>query len=323
MKKIFLLFLTLFLLFFASCTTSTNKSSDYLPSFNGGDTALSFDFGENTPPDTVRDQSLQPFSVRISVQNQGETDIAENSGYVVLTGFNPSELNLNQTSKPLNALRGNHKQGDNVISGGQQQVIFDNLKYTSDIFSGSLPLTIYANICYPYKTRSVALLCINGDTTPSIDDRTKICDLEGERPFANSGAPVKIDNVKQYSGGTSKIQFQFDIVHVPSSDNAILVESGSIDSRCKVNGKDPSSSEVLTSVDKVRYNVSTGIPGLSCSDSQSGNGEATLYGGDPITVTCIQDTTDQPEYEKAVSIQLEYDYIDRVGKTITIQHIDQ
>ena len=314
-----------FMMLFAGCDSSGSSSKQNgfeLASFNGGDDALVFDFQEESPPDKIRDQSLQPFTVRLLVENIGEADINESSGYVVLTGFNPEDLGLTEsdTSMPLQLLRGYKKQGDNVIPGGKQNVIFSNLKYIPSVVSGTYPFTFYANICYPYKTSAFAMVCINGDTIPAIDEKAQICELEGQKQFANSGAPVGIVNFEQYPYGEHSIQFQFEIEHTPTSDDANIYELGSIDSMCDINGYSASSSEAVFKRDRVTYEVETGIAGLDCEGTGINTNTVTLSNNRYI-VTCIQDTLDQAEYEKPVSIVLKYDYLDRISKSINIEHI--
>lgn len=326
MKKAILILITITLLLFAGCSSggsnTKQNSFELTSSFNGGDGAITLEFGEEAPPDKVRDQELQPFVVRLLLRNTGEYEIPENSAYVTLTGFNPADLNLADNSKPLVSMRGYKKQGDNVIEGGTQIVTFDNLKYINSVVSGSVPMTIYANVCYPYETKAFAVMCINGDTIPALDKRAEICELEGDKEFANSGGPVKIDNVKQYPFGQHSVQLQFDIIHTPTSEDANVYERNSIDSDCKINGASPSGSEALFKRDKVTYTVETGIAGLNCESTNSGTNTVTLT-GDKYTVTCIQDTENQEEYPKPITITLKYDYLDRISKTINIEHIDR
>ncbi len=322
LKRLLILMGLFSLLFFAGCESSSdaNQNGYELASFNGGESGVDFSFAQESPPDKVRDQGLQPFSVRILVENNGEYDIPENSAYITLDGFNPEDLGLTETSKTLMALRGVKKQGTNIIPGGKSQVVFDNMKYVNSIISGTIPIKIYANICYPYETKSVGILCINGDTVPAIDSKAQICELEGDKQYANSGAPVKIENLKQYAYGKNSIQIMFDIVHIPTSSDANIYEPGSIDSNCNINGVSASSSDALFKRDRVKYTIDTGIPGLNCESTGTNTNIVTLT-DNRYTVTCIQDTLNQAEYEKPISITLDYDYLDRKSKSINIEHI--
>lgn len=311
------------MLLFAGCTSSGSgkKNGFELNSFNGGDESLTLEFAENSPPENIRDQGLQPFSIRLLVKNMGEYDIPEGEGFVSLSGMDPVTWNLQNTSKPLMLLNGFKKQGDNVIPGRSQQVIFSDLKYTDNIESGSFPFNLVANLCYPYETKAFALVCINGDTLPSLDEKAQICEIDGDKKFANSGAPVKIANVVQYPYGQSSIQIKFDIVHKPVSTNSNIYEPGSIDSNCNINGGSPStSSQAAYKRDKVLYTVESDIPGLDCEGTGSNTNTVQLL-DDKYTVTCIQDTSGQPEYEKPITITLKYDYWDRISKQIIVEHV--
>jgi len=322
-KNIILIIGAILLLFLSGCSSSqsdANKNGFELSSFNGGDKAVDFSFEKDSPPQTVRDQSLQPFNVRLLVVNNGEYDIPENSAYVKLDGFNKDDLGLSAISKPLLALRGVKKQGSNVIDGGKQQVVFSNLKYVNSVVSGSIPIKIYANICYPYETKAMALVCINSNTVPAIDKKAQICDLSGNKKFANSGAPVKITNFKEYPYGKHSVQFTFDIVHTPTSADANVYQSGSIDSNCNINGSAASTSNALFKRDKVTYTIDTGLSGLNCESLGKNTNTVTLT-NNKYTVSCIQDTLNQNEYEKPISIKLNYDYLDRKSTNINIEHI--
>jgi len=326
-KNIFLILVLSVLLVFSGCTSNSDaKKSGFglKESFNGGDKAIEFAFLAEAPPAKIRDQSMQPFVVRLSVDNLGEFDIPENSAYVSLEGFRPEVLGMTeeQTSKPIQALRGIKKQGSNVIPGGKQQISFENLKYTDSVVSGVVPFTIYANVCYPYQTKSRTIICVNGNTVPAIDKKTVVCNLEEAKESANSGGPIKISNVKEYPYGTSSIQFQFDIVHKPTSTSANVYERGSIDSKCDINGKSAGSPDALYKKDRVKYTVETGLTGLNCESTGSNTNTVSLT-NNMYTVTCIQDTTDQNEYNQFVSITLDYDYLDRKDIKVNVEHIQR
>ena len=322
-KKIIIILGVIFLLILSGCTSSKSKANQNgfeLSSFNGGDKAVDFSFEPNSPPTTVRDQGLQPFSVRLLIENNGEFNIPENSAYIKLDGFNNADLGLKINSKPLLALKGVRKQGSNVIDGGKQQVVFSNLKYVNSVVSGSIPIKIYANICYPYQTKAMALVCINGNTIPAIDKKAQICDLSGDKKIANSGAPIKVTNFKEFPYGKHSVQFTFDIVHTPTSPDANVYELGSIDSNCNINGSPASTSKALFKRDKVRYTIDSGISGLNCEGLGTNTNIVTLT-NNKYTVSCIQNTLNQNEYEKPISIKLDYDYLDRKSVNINIEHI--
>lgn len=325
MKRNIVILFIVMILGVAGCTTGGDGTTNVGVSgaFNGGDRALTYAFAEGAPPERIRDGGLQPFQVRVRVQNSGEYDISEGSGFVTLTGFNPADLGLTQTSQALPFMRGFKKQGNNVIDGTVHQATFNNLRYEPELPSGSTSQRIFANFCYPYQTNSLARICIAGDTLRSFDGESTICELEGAKEFANSGAPVRIENVEQFPAGTSSIQIQFDIVHTPTSDEGRLFQAGTLDSQCNVNGNSPSSADADLLSDYVRYTVDTNLPlGLNCENTGTGSNQVQLT-NNRYTVFCIQDTTGQSEYERPIDITLEYDYLERISTDVTVEHISQ
>lgn len=326
-KKILSIMLFAALLVFAGCSSETGaKKSGYeLDSFKGGNEGLVFSFDESMPPSTIKDQGLVPFNVRIMAENKGEYDIPENSAHVRLTGFDKTELNLQDSSMTFAAIAGFKKQGDNERPGARQTVMFNNLKYMGDIVSGTYNFDMAANVCYPYETRAIAELCISGNTYSSLDNDYANCEIEGDKKYANSGAPVKIENVKQFSNGQSSIQIQFDIVHSSKVGSGTIFERGSLDSECNVNGKSPSSTDAILAKNKVTYHVDTSIPGLNCEGTGT-NTNTVILSDDTnrYIVTCLQDTTDQEEtFSKLIQLKLEYDYLDRISKTLSVEHINR
>ena len=325
MKKILLVLVFGIMLVFAGCTgTTSSKKNGYSldGAFNGGNTAITMEFTEGQPPAKIRDGGLQPFTIRAMITNKGEYDIPQGEGHVVLSGISYDDFNVDEASVELPALRGVKKQGTNTISGAIQPIMFSNLKYLPQLPSGVHTQKIYMDICYPYQTSALISMCVSGSTLQSFDSDLKVCDVEGTRKYANSGAPVIVENVKQTPAGTSSVMIQFDIVHKKTSGNGRVYKSGSLDSYCKVYGKSVSSTDADVYENYVKFEVNTGIDGIDCSGTGSNKGEVFLSNG-KTTVYCTQDTSNQEDYERPVNVVLNYDYFDRISKDVQIEHISQ
>jgi hypothetical protein len=316
-KKISSIIILASTLLFAGCSSdgSSGGSSNPSSAFKGGDSGLSISFEKDAPPEIIRDSDSQSFSVRLLVKNDGEYDIVENTGYVSLGGIDKSVYNLQESSKSIPRLKGYDIQTGN--DGSTQYILFSNLKYSGEVL-GSTTENLVANICYPYKTRTSTNLCISGDTSSYVDEDLKYCDLEGTRDSSSSSGPLYIENVKQFPSGESSIDFQFDIVHKPKSTTSTLYKSGSIGPDCKINGYTPKSPEARNSRNKVKYTVDTGLTGLNCETTGSGSNTIELF-SDRYNVICKQDTSNQEEFEKPISITLDYEYFDRISTDITIE----
>ena len=322
-KNMIVVILATLLLVISGCSSSSNdtKSSGISEgAFNGGSEALTFSFQEGTPPETIRDGGLQPFSIRLLVQNEGEYSIEQGEAAVSLTGFSSGDLNLDDSSQSLQAIRGVRKQGDNVIDGGRAQVTFSNMKYLPELPSGTHTQTLYANLCYPYKTKSLASLCITGDPLSGYDEDSSVCDVESSRDYANSGAPIKIENVEQYAGGQNSIEFKFDIVHSQEENSGTVYRRDSMDTSCNVGGSAPSSSDASLEENYVEFSVDAApLRDISCNGGGK-TGEVQLTDGS-ATVYCSVNTMGEEEYVKPVTVELDYDYLERISKDLTIEHI--
>lgn len=320
-QSISILFLAA-LMAFAGCSSGTDAKSNgaSLAAFSGGTSGLVLTFSDNAPPAKILDNGKQPFNVFVLVENKGEYDIAQGQANVVISGISPQEYNLLETSKPVSPLNGVTKKGTQTIAGKKTQISFTALKYLSDIVSGTTSATLYANVCYTYKTYAVAEMCVSENPGAVIDTKAKVCDVDGTKKFSSSGAPVQIQNVKQTSQGEGSIELQFDIVTTTKSTGSVY-KVGSIDAECKINGASLTSADAQLEKDKVRYTVDTGIPGLNCEGTNTNTNEAYLVAG-KATVSCVQNTKGQgDDYVRQYKVLLEYDYFDRISKTVSIEHV--
>ena len=321
MKKIltYILMIAVTGILVTGCDTNVDgdRAGYSLDSFKGGDKALDFSFSEDSPPELIRDQGIQPFSIRFDIDNEGEFDIPEGEGHVALRNIDYDTFNVENHSKEIGELVGYRRVGGNELPGGSTYVSFTGLSYNDSIGSGSYTTSIYGDICYPYNTTAVAELCVSGDPLQA-EDELLDCNLNGENDYSNSGAPVKIENVEQSAHGQNSISFQFDIVHEPQSDNSKVFERGSTDSECRINGERPSSA--YQEEGKVEYSVDTGIEGLDCETTGQGVNQISLGSNERHTVSCVQDTSGEGDYGTPIQINLAYDYWERESEEVTIEH---
>ena len=311
------LFSLVVVLVFSGCTQSSGGGSgsggDIGSSFNGGSEALTYEFVQGAPPEKIYDGGTRPFNIRVRITNNGEFDIPEGSGYVVLSGVNPPDFNLNDDtlSKPIPPINGYKLRGESVIKGREQVVTFPDLKY---IPSHVAPIShkVFVNFCYPYRTTSIISVCLSGDPLSNIEEGTKVCDVENSNlDYANSGSPISIENPVQYASGQNTIDIKFNIVHNPKTDKGSLVfERGSFDKFCEVGGKNPGSYETLDKRDKIIYTVESGVPGLICGDGGSNQGSTYLI-ENRAEVFCTQNVESQKDHIRPFRVTLEYDYFEK------------
>jgi len=279
--------------------------------FVGGSQGLILDFIESAPPDEVFDQGKTPFSVNVKVENKGEWDVDKDDATITISGINPVVFGKQPAdlSKNLNVdLQGIEKdvQG-NIIPGTITYRDFSGFNY-ADSITGSVDLTIKADVCYEYGTNINSKLCILKDLLGRATGTTSpVCIVNEAKAVENSGAPVEVTELKERAVESNKIMFTFIVQHVGSGYISEL-------------NSDCDSS--LAKKDRVGVSVDTGISGdLSCTfdDGTGSEGIITLYGGQRL-VTCTQTKTDNADYEQLIKIKLEYDYQDSITKALKVSH---
>ncbi len=312
-----------FMFMFAGCDANTDDTKQnalvLTGAYNGGDNALSLKFVDGQPPSKIRDGGLQPFNIRMLIENLGEYTIPENKTHVCLSGINHKEFGIEDSSLDIPELRGVKKQGTNTINGAILPVLFSNLKYYPELPAGTNKQKILVDLSYPYKTKALISLCVSGNTLQTQDKTLKVCEIEGKRTFANSGSPVQINNVIQTPAGPNSLMLQFDIIK--KSKSGRIYRPSTLDEECRVLGNSVASSEASMSENYVEYIVDTnGVGSISCGGSNQ-NSEVVLLTNSKTTVYCTIDTKGEQDYEKPISVELNYDYFERFELSVDIEHV--
>jgi len=320
-KNLILVLLVSILVLVSGCSSGTDakKSSFNLKdAFTGGSEGLKFEFMSDQPPKNILDGGISPFNIMVQVSNVGEFDIPVNSSHLVLSGINPIDFSITKTSQLVPQLNGVKIQKGNTLDGATLPVMFPGLTYLPNV-SGSSTQKIGVDICYPYRTTSLINACVSGNTLRSSTDSLTICKLDGKKDFANSGAPIQIENVKQFPNGKSSIQVQFDIVDKSKSKNGRIFRVNSFDNNCKIAGNSVASTDAILSKNYVTYTFDAkGLPVVCQGKTKSGevllaNGKSTVY--------CTIDTSGQQDYEQTFAVYLDYSYFDRIETSILVENV--
>ncbi len=298
----------------------TGQQQNVGTTFIGGTTGLTLEFLPDSPPDQIYDAGKFPFAVVVQIKNLGEWDVEGTQAILSLSGVDPSDYSKTSAdlTKPspqkLDATT-KDSQG-NILSGTTANIDFSGLNYKNTI-PGDIQQTMLADLCYNYGTKVASSLCVKKDLTST--DAT-ICAITGERSVSNSGAPVQITSIRESPAGTDKLQFSMVIKYQGTGK---LWEKDYICSQ---------SDKLLqqTKKNRVHVKIDSGLPTPpQCSglQDQAGNmvngaeGYVTLYNGE-WTLTCTQElATDRNDFEKPMSIGIEYRNEDSITKPITVKHI--
>lgn len=315
-KNILIVIFLTIMLVLAGCSGSgsNTKKNGYEidSSFVGGSDAVIIKYSEQLPEE-VFDGGRGAFPITLEVENKGEFEIPENKFNVVLKSLSPSDWNLESNHKTLSSVLRSVAKDGSVI--GRGQVTFSNVRYLPELLGGSFSQPLTAQVCYPYQTTTITSVCLDDDIYSLNDDRTIVCEVNSKREASNSGAPIKVSNVEQNSGGESEIIISFEITHKEVSSRSVVYAPNSLNELCEVpNG------EEFNLKDSVKFTVTTNLNGLDCGYGDGASGVVKLYDSQPTRVTCTQDISGFDDQIKPISIKLDYDYFDVIEETIVVKH---
>ncbi len=277
--------------------------------FLGGTKGLEIEFMNGEPPEEVYDGGDFPFSITLKINNKGEYDIPAEDVIVSIQGFDAEEfsLSLNDLEKnPDEDITGygiNPDTGE-PIEPPEYYITFSDLNFQGTL-SGNHQFPAVANICYKYLTKATTDLCIKENLLDTQD--TSVCTVSGKRKYENSGAPVQITDVEEYTAGSSAVRFSFRVKHIDNGN--IYSETGEL---CD---------KALANKNKVNVNVDTGMEGtLKCSGLSDGDsGEIILTEGERM-ISCTQEVKNPSNRIKIVNIELGYDYETSEETVFLVKH---
>jgi hypothetical protein len=280
--------------------------------FIGGTRGLDISFTESAPPDEVFDTNF-PFSINIKLENVGEWDIMNPSDTTLsIVGIDPADFGKTSEflikNSPVPMMGAKLDPQGNRITGTIANIDFPDLQYVSTV-AGKVQFVLRASACYEYGTKVNTKICILDDllgiTRKGIEEA--VCNPNEPKAFENSGAPVQVNNIKETVMGTDRVSLSFDIEHVGSGD---------------VFKKATECSATIADKDKVYVKVSTGEPGVQCSGIDGGGAEGytTLFSGKRSIICTQQLPSPRGDFEKSITINLEYGYRQYVDTQLTVKH---
>ncbi len=315
MNKTIIFGLLLAMLFLTSCSNTGKTNSGYNP-FLGGDAGIKLEFITSAPPKEVYDNKLYPFSIGVQIENVGESDIK--AGFVEVRGISADEFGVSSSSlkKKIPEIRGARKNSDgSVMSGLIDVVTFDGLSYQQDL-AGDLPISnLRVRACYDYQTKASTQLCVKPSGVDGLQDN-EICLVSENKDVSNSGAPLKIANVKESPKGNDGIMVSFDIVHV-GNQNFKWFSKG--DDNCDSSLDNPNLYKVEIEVGS----ISNGKYLASCARFNGADtGTIIMFNGASQRIVCEFKTGRQEyEFETPLNINLNYRYMQYVEKEILVKDL--
>jgi hypothetical protein len=310
-KEVIIGLIILILLGLIGCQKSDGSEIISLDNpFIGGTTGIEINF-ENLRPN-VRDQAQDPFEIILKIENNGETNIAENKINAKISGINPIEFSTTSSElikKSIEESISKKKTTDGQITKGNPIFIeFTNLNYKEKIIGTQITFPIKADICYLYKTEAIGKLCIREDV---LKPSPGICQISGDKTIYSSSAPIQITNLNENARSTNRIGFTFEVIN---AGTGTLYQK---DSQCDKTQRQ--------NENKIFLRIETNLEGLSCTGLENkgrgiSEGYTNLYAGSKL-ISCTQ-TTPPNDFEQVIKITAEYDY--EISKTsqITVKSSD-
>jgi len=171
--------------------------STYNYIFVGGEDGLTVSFVGSNPPARVFQN--RDFSVILQLENRGEYNIPEEAIRILFSNgqtFGVEDADIVQSNS--NMLQKRIKAETDFIPGGVEYISFEELSYSGPtMLTEDSPISLSLDVCYPYKTTSVADVCVS----TKID--SDICDPLGEPIVQTTGGPILVSKIKQLSSATS------------------------------------------------------------------------------------------------------------------------
>ncbi len=309
MRKTFVLLLVLSLAFIAGCSNNTKQPST--TPYVGGTTGLQLSFASGAPPASIYDGGGFPFDIDVKLQNMGEFTIPKDNVTLRLKGIYAEDYGKTAADlikQPNDDLVGVRKDvTGRVFNGIQTDVDFGEFNYQGNISGAMSSVVILAQACYWYQTTATADICVR---TKLNDPTSGVCTVDETKPVYNSGAPIHVQNFQETAVSQSKLQFTFDITHL---GNGKFFMPG-----------DQTCNETYQDQNKVRVLVDTGFSDVTCTGLNGNSGIVNVPEG-TTTMRCIVTVPADKvgDYQKAVTIKLDYDYEDSVDTTINLKHAGQ
>ena len=292
--------------------------------FVGGNSGLSMDFIENSPPREIFDGNQFPFQVLVLYENVGESNIPERKARFTLSGIYHEDFGVDKGAlEQFNTvyISGVQKDPDgNKIRGGVHQQkfpvgIIDDFSFSQDI-TGNQEFPLRLDACYEYSTTAISSICIRENIAQPGEG---VCRITGTRDVSNSGAPVRVASVKESVGGIDSVLINFRVEKSGNGEIEIYLPGGTGGPDC------PSE---YNKRNRVHVTVSTGDPfndqdplnaklnciGLIADKNSKRSGQLILTGG-AGSFSCVQKIPDEARVNAVKGIQVKLKY--QVKESIT------
>ncbi|MBW2972079.1 hypothetical protein KY359_03510 [Candidatus Woesearchaeota archaeon] len=319
-KAILITTLALLLVFAAGCKGGDDQKGVAGSKFVGGMQGLDLTFAPGSIPDKILDKD-QPFGISVVLTNRGDHTIEDGADATVkITGIDPADFGVSDTDLVQDSpgmIRGAQKDVEGAVIQGETVSLDFPASGASFVhqkeIAGAVTYNVRADVCYKYMTTTNTKLCVLEDILGTTGSSGRLCQINEDKPVDNSGAPVHVVSFRESVSSANKVAFVFKVKHVGTGT---VHETGS---EC---------AKEFQQKDKVHVKIDTGISdGLACSGLQDGTASGSVYEGSAQLlngereVRCTQTINNPTDLEKLVTIEVTYDYDQKIEKMLEVQHV--
>ncbi len=225
MKQMKFLVISLTALFLVSGCIFGGGGSGTGELFVGGKEGLHVSFITNAPPEQVYYDSNAkesfPFTIQLLLDNRGEYRIPAGDIQIQISNYQNFGLTQDEAiTTNVASLTGRQKLESGFSPGGVEYIEFEDVKYIgAEPITSKSPVSLSAEVCYPYQTTGVATICVAKSPTIQSD----ICKVDSQKKVHSSGGPIKVSGIIERSsvGVDSTIRVVLDIEVTKIGDDLI------------------------------------------------------------------------------------------------------
>lgn len=301
---------TLLLIFLTSCNIiQTKKEQITVPEVHTGTQGIVLEFLPNLPPSQLYENNF--FEVMLKVSNKGAADAQRG---MLIIGTEEQQIDLEAETDYRFDLKGKSvfdPEGTFLLKQFNAKVrplIPQISQYTT---------SITATACYPYKTEATANICIDTDIADIV--RSKPCKPAKKIYGTGQGAPVAVTSVEPKMlthEDSTKIRPEFEIT-VRNLGPGKAIKKEYIYDACM--GK-PVGQQGQKVWDVVEVKATLSDKELNCRP------ETIILTKEDTTIICTLDEgidKSAGTYLAPLSIEINYGYMNREIKKITIKRLEQ
>ena len=313
-KKVFPIIFSFMLLIISGCNEEVAVDGP----FEGGTGGVSLSFVEGAPISEFSEDQQVP--IKVKLKNNGEYDIPENSIQVALYGLAMEDYSL--TSSYISVPSGLMGIRKGLIEEGAEiSVDMGILNYVRDLSTSYIERNLRSKVCYPYKTVASVSACASSREIEESGGE-KVCNIGQDRIKFVSGndytgsqlvssSPIQVTKFIEELEGTDKVKFKIDI------ENKGVGQTYMEDSDCSM--VDTSPVIRAEKEDKVHFKVlPEDVTCISYDGSQGNEGYVKLDLGKRTLVCTMPVENNGANYEREVTIYLDFKYMQSISKQLTI-----